>query len=70
MATHREYADGSDKVKSGTTYYFEQNGEVTIEREDFLRNARSVEVTHTDTSGNWEPYPEFGQYQSITRENR
>lgn len=69
-ATHREFEDGSDKVKSGTTYMFKQDGNVTIVSEDFLTNVRSDKETHADVSGNWEPYPEFGQYQSIVRENR
>ena len=70
MATHREFEGGSDKVKSGTTYYFKQDGSVTIESEDFLTNTRSVKEAYTDVSGNWEPYPQFGQYLSIIRENR
>jgi hypothetical protein len=70
MATRRKFEDGSDKVKSGTTYFFKQDGNVTIKSEDFLANTRSVKETQADVSGNWEPYPVFGQYHSIIRENR
>ncbi len=70
MATHREFEGDSDKVKSGITYYFKQDGNVTIESEDCLGHTHSVKETQADISGNWEPYPAFGQYQSILRENR
>ena len=70
MATHREFEGDSDKVKCGTTYYFEQDGLVTIESEDFVKKTHSVKETQADVSGNWEPYPAFGQYQSVVRENR
>ena len=69
-ATLREFEHGSDKVKSGTTYHFKQNGSVIVENEDFLTNTRSVKETQADVSGNWEAYPQFGQYQSIVRVDR
>jgi hypothetical protein len=69
-ATHREFENGSDKVKKGTTYIFKQDGSVTIISEDFPTNIRSVKETQADISGNWDSYPQFGEYQSLVRENR
>lgn len=70
MATRREFEGDSDNLKSGATYYFKQDGIVTIENEAFTTNTRSVRETQADVSGNWETYPAFGQYQSIVRLNR
>lgn len=69
-ATHREFQGESDRVASGTTYNFALDGTVTIEGEDFTTQARSARQIQADVAGNWEPYPAFGQYDSITREDR
>ena len=41
MATHREFVGETDRVKSGTTYYFKRDGFVTIETEDFVSSQRT-----------------------------
>ena len=69
-ATHREFDGASDRVKSGTTLYFKQDGGVTIITEDCDSQTHTREETRSDVSGNWEPYPEFGNYDSIVRVER
>lgn len=70
MATHREFAEKTDAVKSGTTYYFKPDGRVTIEKEDFTIPQLSESEKQVDVTGNWEAYPTFGDYGSITRVDR
>jgi len=70
MATHRRFEGESDKVIWGITYYFEEDGLVAIEEEDFVTNILTSAKTYLDVSANWEPYPQFGEYESITRKGR
>lgn len=70
MATHREFDGDMDRVKSGTTYYFKPNGNVTVETEDFATSQLSTKELQTDVSGNWEAYPVFGNYHSLVRVDR
>lgn len=70
MATHREFDDKSDRVKSGTTYYFRTNGSVVIETEDFVPAQLTTMEVQADVSGNWEVYPKFGNYCSVAKAER
>jgi hypothetical protein len=70
MATHREFDGETDRVKSGTTYYFKPDGSVTVEAEDFTTGHLGTKKMQADVSGNWEEYPAFGDYQSIARADR
>jgi len=70
MATHREYDGESDRVKAGTTYYFKPDGRVTIESEDFGSTQLVTTETKRDVEGNWERYPNFGEYESVLRIDR
>jgi hypothetical protein len=69
-ATHREFDGDCDKVSRGETYMFGQDGSVRVRKEDYLESNHSVAESKLDVGGNWEPYPTFGQYESIIRENR
>lgn len=69
------YDDESEIVKSGTHYYFQKDGHLVIEFIEYRNNSvldetRSLKEMQTDVSGNWEPYPEFGKYDSIIRRDR
>jgi hypothetical protein len=67
-ATVREFEQSSDKACRATIYKFSQNGHVDILR---LEGGKQQEAeTTTDVSGNWEPIPSFGDYESITRRER
>jgi hypothetical protein len=70
MATHREFDGETDRVKFGTTYYFKPEGSVTIETEHFATLDRDTKEMEVDVHGNWEAYPKFGDYLSITRIDR
>ena len=70
MASHREFAGDSDKVKMGTTYIFKQNGNVTTVNEEFPNGGKTWHETTADVSGNWESYPVFGEYDSLLRTER
>lgn len=70
MATHREFDGETDRVKCGTTYYFKFDGSVTVESEDFATANVTTKKMQTDVSGNWETYPSFGDYVSLTRVER
>jgi hypothetical protein len=70
MATQRDFDGESDKVTSGTTYHFKENGAVTIETEDFVEPFLSEGHLQADVSGNWDDYPKFGQYSAVARVDR
>jgi len=70
MAIHREFKALSEKVLQGTIFYFRENTSVIIEETNFESATKSSAETNVDLSGNWEPYPAFGDYSSITRRER
>ena len=70
MATHREFADASDRVRKGTTYYFDPNGRVVIERKDFETREAERSESVAALEGNWESVPEFGRYEGVCRKER
>jgi len=69
MATHRRF-EKSAQVCHGTTYYFKPTGLVTIEEIDISNENKSSSQSLVDVSINWEKYPSFGDYLSITRFER
>lgn len=70
MVTHREFFDGSDKVKEGVSYFFGQAGDLVIRRQSF--NPHSVEKATSDFDPvkNYELFPEFGEYSELIRAER
>lgn len=70
MATERKFERDTDNVIWGITYYFDEDGHVAVEEEDFVADTLTSAETYLDVSANWERYPEFGQYESITRKDR
>ncbi|WPH16100.1 hypothetical protein [Variovorax paradoxus] len=71
MAVHREFDGDGDKVASGASYKFTEDGKVRIDRETFLPE-HSLEVAHTeaDVSSNYAAAPEFGHYEEFIRMER
>ena len=71
MGVHREFDGDGDKVASGTSYGFTEDGKVRIDRETFLPT-RNLEVANsqTDVSANYEAVPEFGKYEAFMRMER
>ena len=70
MVTYREFEGDSDAVTSGTTYYFSTDGSIKIERESFDSHKLEMSESKEDVSGNYEDYPDFGQYDSLVRAER
>jgi hypothetical protein len=70
MATYRDFEGDSDRVKSATTYYFGVDGVVTVETQDFSSQFRQEKKVVADVTGNWERYPDFGDYSGLSRLNR
>lgn len=76
MAVHREFAlnegegAGFMNVSNGTTYLFNEDGNTVVREERFNPHLLEESETKVDISGNYEPFPAFGDYQSIIRKER
>lgn len=70
MATYREFEGDSDAVAVGTTYVFDRHGDVRIQRQSF--NPHGLEVTESivDVAANYVVWPEFGEYDDLTKVER
>jgi len=70
MTTYREYGGDTDKVDNGTTYRFQENGTVEIDKQSFNpitnKNARSF----YDVAKNYDNWPEFGDYDHLIKIER
>ncbi|MCR1809663.1 hypothetical protein [Sulfurospirillum sp. hDNRA2] len=70
-AVYREFDGDSDKVSKGTLYLFEEDGRLIIDRETFLPEHLLEKATNTiDVSDNYEPFPVFGNFENILRQER
>jgi hypothetical protein len=70
-----EYGDSTDRgdyaEPIGTeTFEFDPDGVVRRITQDSARGGTLEERDTVDVAPNWEPVPAFGQYDSITREDR
>jgi hypothetical protein len=70
MAIHREFETGTDRVTSGVTYTFEQNGAVNIRREVFRPHRMEIATSSFDPARNYEAWPDFGTYDQLIRVER
>ncbi|RAM61221.1 lytic transglycosylase [Herbaspirillum rubrisubalbicans] len=71
VATYREFVGDTDRVASGTSYIFEQNGTVTIRKEIFFPEYTVQEsVSKTDVAANSIAKPEFGVLGDLIRVER
>lgn len=70
MVTHRDFVDGGDKVKEGTTYFFDQGGELVIRRQAFSPHSIEKAVSSFDPVNNYEAFPEFGEYLELIKVER
>jgi hypothetical protein len=69
-ATERFYEGASDKVLKGNICRFSPDGKVVVKKTDVVQGFTDSGERWIDVSDNWEPIPEFGQYESITRKGR
>ena len=70
MATYRDFVGDTDVVAEGTSYIFEEGGEVSIRRQKFAPHVSETAAAVADVSGNYEPKPSFGNYGGLTRAER
>lgn len=70
MAVHREFEAETDKVASGATYTFDQNGTVQIRREFFNPHRVETATSSFDPAPNYAARPEFGKYDDLIRVER
>lgn len=70
MSTYREFEGLSDNVKNGTTYIFKQDGLVLLREQDVTNKVLRTSKRMADVSGNWDKYPNFGEYESLLRLER
>jgi hypothetical protein len=72
QATSRVYVGKTDKVKSGITWLYTQEGLLTVRRTDGI--TKKTEIKESQVEGglenHWETWPEFGQYERIIKKER
>jgi hypothetical protein len=69
QAVWRQFDDDGE-VARGDAYYFKRDGTIHLESKDYVNRTAERGDKHDDVSGNWEPVPEFGDYESIARLER
>lgn len=71
MATYREFINDTDRVANGTSYTFDRNGAVSIQR-DIFSPEHKVETSSSvaDVTGNYCAMPVFGEYDELIRVER
>lgn len=68
-ASWRRYGEDGALTR-GETYFFKRDGTIQLEEKDYERREATRGEKQDDVSGNWEPVPEFGSYESIARLER
>ena len=63
----REFVGDTDEVEDATIYGFYPEGRMVIQECDVQTEMAVDREGMTDVSENWEPYPEFGEYESLLR---
>jgi hypothetical protein len=70
MATYREFDRESDRVLSGDSYIFKEKGELYIRHSHMSPHALEEAQSTFDPAGNYEAFPAFGDYSSLTKVER
>jgi hypothetical protein len=63
--TSREFIDGTDTVKSGATFVFQEDGTVRISKQSFQPHVSEVAESRVDVKDHYLPWPEFGDYARL-----
>ena len=66
QAIWREF-DETGKPRRGQAFHFKRDGTVYLREKDYEKREATRGEKQDDVSGNWEPVPEFGHYESIAR---
>lgn len=70
MATHREFDGDKDQVLMGHSYIFNQDGSLIIRKQAFNPHSLEEANSSTDVNGNYEKYPDFGDYDHLLKVER
>jgi hypothetical protein len=70
MATYREFDGDTDTVLAGTTYVFDPDGTVKIQKQQFRPHSVETAESTTDIAANFERWPEFGEYEQFLKVER
>lgn len=70
MAVYREFDGDTDLVINGTTYHFKENGHTIIREDNISDNTSERSEIYSDVVGNYEQFPEFGEYDALIRKER
>lgn len=70
MAVYREFDGDTDLVINGTTYHFKEDGHTIIIEDNISNNTSERSETYSDVAGNYDIFPEFGEYDSLIRKER
>lgn len=76
MAIYREFAErdgegaGILNVLHGTTYIFNEDGSTVVREEQFHPYKLEESQTMVDVAGNYDTFPDFGEYDSLIRKER
>ncbi len=66
----RKFHEGTKDVKFATQMFFKKDGNIHIIQTDLVTKTEDSWDTVNDVSVNYEPFPVFGEYDSITRLER
>jgi hypothetical protein len=70
LASHFEFKGDSVKPEVAITFAFHMNGSILIEKRNLASGYSEEKNSSGDIDSNWEMYPEFGCYNSISRLHR
>ena len=70
MVVVREFEGDSDKIAVGSSYLYSQAGKLFVKQEIATEEMMDTAEAYVDLTDHWEPYPEFGEYSSLCREDR
>ncbi|WP_152977074.1 hypothetical protein [Franconibacter pulveris] len=70
MSVYREFAGDTDLVINGTTYHFKKDGHTIIIENNVSNNTSEMSETYSGVAGNYDRFPEFGEYDSLIRKER
>ena len=69
-AMYWEYEGDTDKETSNMIYRFQEDGHTLMEKRDLLALVVEERQVVDRVDGNWEDYPQFGQYIYLCKEER
>ncbi len=69
-AIYWEYDDETDTEVSSLILGFREDGYIAMEKRDLKNGSVEERETNDTLEGNWDAFPEFGQYIHLCKEER